>query len=80
MFNEEELLNRKNIIAKTLTEISYHINSGNWEHTRKYYEMMELKNLEPKTLNDFLIAIAMDSCEEVFEVDENIVCNEEVEL
>ena len=28
----------KNIIAKTLTEISYHINSGNWEHTRKYYE------------------------------------------
>ena len=29
---------RKNIIAKTLTEISYHINSGNWEHTRKYYE------------------------------------------
>lgn len=53
MFNEEELLNRKNIIAKTLTEISYHINSGNWEHTRKYYEMMELKNLEPKTLNDF---------------------------
>ena len=38
MFNEEELLNRKNIIAKTLTEISYHINSGNWEHTRKYYE------------------------------------------
>lgn len=42
--------------------------------------MMELKNLEPKTLNDFLIAIAVDSCEEVFEVDENIVCNEEVEL
>lgn len=39
--------------CKTLTEISYHINSGNWEHTRKYYEMMELKNLEPKTLNDF---------------------------
>lgn len=38
MFNEEELLNRKNIIAKALTEISYHINSGNWEHTRKYYE------------------------------------------
>ena len=38
MFNEEELLNRKNIIAKTLTEISYHISSNNWEHTRKYYE------------------------------------------
>ena len=42
--------------------------------------MMELKNLEPKTLTDFLIAIAMDSVEEVFEVDENIAWNEGGEL
>lgn len=45
MFNEEELLNRKNIIAKALTEISYHINSGNWEHTRKYYENNGIEEL-----------------------------------
>ena len=38
MFNEEELLNRKDIISDALKEISYHISSGNWEHTRKYYE------------------------------------------
>lgn len=38
MFNEEELLKRKDIISEALTEISYHINSNNWEHTRKYYE------------------------------------------
>lgn len=38
MFNEEELLKRKDIISNTLTEISYHINSNNWEHTREYYE------------------------------------------
>lgn len=45
MFNEEELLNRKNIIANTLKEISYHINSGNWEHTRKYYENNGIEKL-----------------------------------
>lgn len=45
MFNEEELLNRKNIIAKALTEISYHISSGNWEHTRKYYENNGIEEL-----------------------------------
>lgn len=28
---------------------------------------MELKNLEPKTVNDFTIAILLDSCEEIFE-------------
>ena len=38
MFNEEELLKRKDIISEALTEISYHISSNNWEHTRKYYE------------------------------------------
>lgn len=38
MFNVEELLKRKDIISEALTEISYHISSNNWEHTRKYYE------------------------------------------
>lgn len=38
MFNEEELLKRKDIISEALTEISYHISSNNWEHTHKYYE------------------------------------------
>ena len=46
MLNEEELLNRKNIITDTLKEISYHINSGNWEHTRKYYENNGIEKLE----------------------------------
>lgn len=45
MLNEEELLNRKNIIANTLREISYHINSGNWEHTRNYYEQNGIEKL-----------------------------------
>lgn len=46
MFNEEELLNRKNIISDALTEISYHISSDNWEHTRKYYESNGIEELE----------------------------------
>ena len=46
MFNEEELLNRKNIITEALTEISYHINSGNWEHTRNYYENDGIEELK----------------------------------
>lgn len=46
MFNEEELLNRKDIISNTIQEISYHINSGNWEHTRKYYENNGIEKLE----------------------------------
>lgn len=33
---------------------------------------MELKNLEPKTVNDFTIAMLLDSCEEVLVVDEII--------
>lgn len=45
MFNEEELLNRKNLISNTIKEISYHINSGNWEHTRKYYENNGIERL-----------------------------------
>ena len=38
MLNEKELLDRKDLIANTLTEISYHYQTGNWDHTRKYYE------------------------------------------
>lgn len=38
MLNQEELSNRSNIIANTLKEISYHITTDNWEHTRNYYE------------------------------------------
>lgn len=38
MFNEEELLDRKNIISDALSEISYHISSNNWDHSRIYYE------------------------------------------
>lgn len=38
MLNEKELLERKNLIAEILTEISYHYQTGNWDHTRKYYE------------------------------------------
>lgn len=29
--------------------------------------MMELKNYKPKTEEDFMIAMMLDSCEEVFE-------------
>ena len=46
MLNEEELLNRKTLIADTLKEISYHISSGNWEHTRNYYENNGIEELE----------------------------------
>lgn len=38
MLNEKELLARKDLIADTLTEISYHYQTGNWDHTREYYE------------------------------------------
>ena len=38
MFNEKELLDRKNLISDTLSEISYHFQTGNWDHTRSYYE------------------------------------------
>lgn len=38
MLNEKELLDRKDLIANTLTEISYHYQTGNWDHTREYYE------------------------------------------
>lgn len=38
MFNELELDSRKDLIIRVLTELSYHYQSGNWDHTRKYYE------------------------------------------
>ena len=38
MLNEKELLVRKDLISETLTEISYHYQTGNWDHTREYYE------------------------------------------
>lgn len=38
MFNELELDSRKDLIVKALTELSYHYQTGNWDHTRKYYE------------------------------------------
>ena len=46
MLNEEELLNRKTLIADTLKEISYHISSNNWEHTRAYYEHNGIEQLD----------------------------------
>lgn len=46
MYNEQELLDRKDKIAKALTEISYHINSNNWDHSRKYYESDGIEELE----------------------------------
>lgn len=42
--------------------------------------MMELKNFEPKTVNDFTIAMMIDSCEEIFEVNEIIKDDEENKL
>lgn len=38
MFNEEELDSRKDLILSALTELSYHYQTGNWDHTRSYYE------------------------------------------
>lgn len=38
MFNEQEINDRKNLISDALTELSYHISSGNWDHSRTYYE------------------------------------------
>lgn len=46
MLNEKELLIRKDLIADTLTEISYHYQTGNWDHTRKYYEEDGTEELE----------------------------------
>lgn len=46
MFNEEELLKSRDIITNALKEISYHISSNNWEHTRNYYKNNGIEELE----------------------------------
>ena len=46
MFNEQELLDRKNIIINTLSELSYHYQTNNWDHTRNYYEGNGIEKLE----------------------------------
>lgn len=46
MFNELELDSRKDLIIRTLTELSYHYQTGNWDHTRKYYEEDGTEELE----------------------------------
>lgn len=38
MFDEVELDSQKDIIINALTELSYHYQTNNWEHTRSYYE------------------------------------------
>ena len=38
MLNEKELSDRKDLISNALSDISYHFQTGNWDHTRKYYE------------------------------------------
>lgn len=45
MFNEPELMTRKDLIIYALSELSYHYLSGNWEHTRVYYENNGIEEL-----------------------------------
>ena len=45
MFDEQEILDRKDTITYALSEISYHISSGNWDHSRNYYEGDGVENL-----------------------------------
>ena len=46
MFNEDELLNRKNVITDALQRISYHHNSNDWDHTIEYYTNGGIEQLE----------------------------------
>lgn len=46
MLNETEIMDRKNLILKTLSELSYHYQTGNWDHSRKYYENDGIEELE----------------------------------
>lgn len=46
MFNKTELDSRKNIIINALSELSYHYQTNNWEHTRSYYEGNGTEELE----------------------------------
>lgn len=45
MFNQTELESRKDLIISTLAELSYHYQTGNWDHTRKYYENYGIEKL-----------------------------------
>lgn len=38
MYNEIELEDRKNLIISALSELSYHYQTGNWDHTKDYYD------------------------------------------
>lgn len=46
MFNEDEILNRKNVITDALQRISYHHNSNDWDHTIEYYTNGGIEQLE----------------------------------
>lgn len=46
MFNETELDSRKNLIIKALTDLSYHYQTGNWEHRSEYYKGDGTEELE----------------------------------
>ena len=46
MYNDEELLSSKDIILDALSELSYHYQTNNWEHTRNYYEGNGIERLE----------------------------------
>ena len=46
MFNQTELESRKDLIISTLAELSYHYQTGNWDHTRKYYENYGVEQLQ----------------------------------
>lgn len=46
MFNETELDSRKDTIIRALSELSYHYQTNNWEHTRSYYEGNGTEELE----------------------------------
>lgn len=45
MFNQTELESRKDLIISTLAELSYHYQTGNWDHTRRYYENYGIEKL-----------------------------------
>lgn len=38
MKNEQELVTRATLITNILSELAYHYQTGNWDHTRNYYE------------------------------------------
>nr|DAX32511.1 MAG TPA: Exodeoxyribonuclease 8 [Caudoviricetes sp.] len=46
MYDEQEIMDRKDLILKVLSELSYHYQTGNWDHTRSYYEGDGTEKLE----------------------------------